>query len=1153
MDELLKKLNAMYRDDSTLELDVQKLEIQSITDLFRMIGLPEKLLISDIPSKPVLDNLTIVFSGKVLGIPLLDSNLNINFTFQQHEQQYALVITVTLDAGSLWSDRFPELKSNEFWKDIKIWGQAGTLKISSANGAVDIQSNTPLKYGINFAGNFDFETGGLQVLLWLKKQIGQILPVTGLVEYNLLDRLSPLKFEIPVFEKNIGNKDVSLKMTVFVLYPSVNSKPAFRIIASATILSKWNLTLEGEVDVEGNVTLSTPTGTGAVLELTQLVKLKTDIRITPLLEIQANYKLQLGELEIPISKLTTEMISGSLVHDATLKQLFEGLGFHVDQLPDPLNKIKDLSFEYSLKKMTFLLTATRSNGDMISLVGFKGDENTPWKFATSYKVEKTIQLSDLPLIKARLTSVESISLKNIYVLIPSEEFSEEEVKKVNTLFTANSPIPDKELKSPILRADLSIGKEVFTLQLKVANVTLSDSSIPTIALMDVVPKTKWYDIQRSLGPVLFKRIGIRLSEETLEFLLDADLTIEVLTLSLNGLRVSTSLDSFESSFHLDGVGLDYQTGPVHVGGSFLESPDKQSFDGGAVIKATEYMFTAMGSYSEDEKPSLFVFLKAEGNFGGPPFMYVTALAGGLGYNRTLRVPEIHEVSDFPLMPKNVDPKEVREVLEKGWITPKIGENWLAVGMNFTTFQLVKSSALLVAVFGQEFELALLGTSTLKIPETGNNTFANVEMQLRAVLKPSEGLFGVSGELTPNSFVLHEKCQITGGFAFYMWFDGQHEGEFVLTVGGYHPAFIIPSHFPRVPRLGYNLSMSSLLTVKGESYFAITPASMMGGASLEVLFHAGPLRAWFTALADFFMQWKPFHYTASIGIRAGMGFRVKVFGIKKDFEVEVGANLEVWGPPFGGRASLGHRYCTIDVDFGEKLTTNQEENLSWTDFRTLLPDSICNIRVANGLVKEEDGFCIVRPDLFKVVVESAVPISKAVFENREFKGHGHLINIRPMKEFNIESKYEIVVSALTALVDEADWTVNERFANVPTALWGAQNETSDLNPHLVGVELEAPKAREELELLSIKEKHLVHNLAEIGIKFGPQEEEEPFNPHKDIFVVSTIMKPETVKSRKQLYDSLYANKIYTGPNDSVQHLANHVRNYLTERPNQVKFT
>ena len=65
-------------------------------------------------------------------------------------------------------------------------------------------------------------------------------------------------------------------------------------------------------------------------------------------------------------------------------------------------------------------------------------------------------------------------------------------------------------------------------------------------------------------------------------------------------------------------------------------------------------------------------------------------------------------------------------------------------------------------------------------------------------------------MTPASFLYAGLCRITGGFAFYLWFEGEHEGDFVVSVGGYHPRFKKPDHYPVVPRLQLTYQIGALV-------------------------------------------------------------------------------------------------------------------------------------------------------------------------------------------------------------------------------------------------------------------------------------------------------------------------------------------------------
>ena len=57
-------------------------------------------------------------------------------------------------------------------------------------------------------------------------------------------------------------------------------------------------------------------------------------------------------------------------------------------------------------------------------------------------------------------------------------------------------------------------------------------------------------------------------------------------------------------------------------------------------------------------------------------------------------------------------------------------------------------------------------------------------------------------MTSDSYVLAPDCRLTGGFALCFWFKPHpRAGDFVVSLGGYHPAFNAPPHYPAVPRLG----------------------------------------------------------------------------------------------------------------------------------------------------------------------------------------------------------------------------------------------------------------------------------------------------------------------------------------------------------------
>jgi hypothetical protein len=341
----------------------------------------------------------------------------------------------------------------------------------------------------------------------------------------------------------------------------------------------------------------------------------------------------------------------------------------------------------------------------------------------------------------------------------------------------------------------------------------------------------------------------------------------------------------------------------------------------------------------------------------------------------------------------------------------------------------------------------------------------IELQMAAMLVPSEGFFGVAGNLTANSFVLTKDCHITGGFAYYMWF-GSHPqaGQFMMTAGGYHPAFKPPAHYPQVARLGYNWQVSDHVTIRGGSYFAITPAYGMAGTSLEVLFEAGDIKAWFTAQADMMVTWHPFSCTARVAVELGASVRVSLLVCHVTVTVSIGASLDLWGPPLGGRVEVYVVVVTLTIGFGSDTAHDRDRTpLQWTatnaedpnkripGFCELLPapKQVCKILANSGLTQTlqtagQPDTWVVRAGTFSFTTQSVIPASQLTFGDKGVlvaKAEG--ISIRPMNrraatDTKVESVHDIQIYYKDGEnLDDVikDWKRTESRGNVPQALWG----------------------------------------------------------------------------------------------------------------------
>ena len=596
----------------------------------------------------------------------------------------------------------------------------------------------------------------------------------------------------------------------------------------------------------------------------------------------------------------------------------------------------------------------------------------------------------------------------------------------------------------------------------------------------------WINIQRSIGPVHIERIGFNCVGDDVQVLLNAGLATSSFSVELTGLSATIpifDLNSIEDiKMGLSGLDVSFSTPELSIEGGLLitEYQGEPEYDGALLIKTADFLVGALGSFtsiktSSGTQNSLFGFAFLDHDIGGPPCFFVTGLSAGFGYNRSVKVPSISEVGTFPLLSGLNDPSQLglsggglpeasdlANVLATldSYIVPELGEYWFAAGVQFTSFELIHSNVVAVVEVGKEFDVLVLGKSYGSFPPAGT-TYAYVELDIEVVLQPDEGLFMAQALLTPNSYVLDPNCHLTGGFAFYSWFGSNpHAGDFVFTVGGYHPAFKPPVYYPAVQRLGFNWPVSSEVQIKGGAYFALTPSCIMAGGSLEAVYQSGNLRAWFTAYADLLIYWKPFYFTAGIGVDIGVSYHVHFLFVSTTLKFELGATVDLHGPPTGGEVHVHLWIISFTVSFGASEGAGDQQ-LSWSDFQQMLAkpsqqstapaltatatspnnSELCHITISDGLlnqVQDTDGSVrwLVRADELTFDVASAVPMTQINLNGTSLTSSAGALAIRPMKAPAIKSS---VGTITIASEDDSPMTWNAPqplVRSLPQALWGA---------------------------------------------------------------------------------------------------------------------
>lgn len=668
-------------------------------------------------------------------------------------------------------------------------------------------------------------------------------------------------------------------------------------------------------------------------------------------------------------------------------------GFQLPPVPADLDlDLKQVTFRYDTggpttpSSLFFGAVSTNPNYGAVSYLslgqtggakkalGALEDEATKRQNVFILASNRTISLSDLPLVGSELAKVGQVALQDIKAAIAGPTpIDKTTATALNKAINQADPkktyprLPDAGLPGPILlSADFELGgaaPKPISISLGGSSNAAPQGSVE-LAALGADDGTKWFDVQKSFGPVSIQKVGVRYSGGVLYALMNASLETGPVQLGLLGLGAGSPLDKLSPKFTVDGVTITVSAGPMTFSGALVGTIDPVNLYGELGLSLPSFSLGALGGYANyGGHPSCFLFAVLDAELGGPPFFFVTGLAAGFGLNRTLVIPPVASLDQFPLIawatgsgPKSNAGGDTAGSVEKamqlledsGVIAPSIGDYWLAAGIKFTSFQLIDSFALLTVRFGNQFEIDLLGLSSVTLPpEDPDNAIALAELALEASFQPSRGLISVSGQLTSRSFLLSRDCHLTGGFAFYMWYDGDHAGEFVLSLGGYNPHFTKPDYYPSVPRLGLNWRIDGNLSISGDEYFALTASAVMAGGGLRAVWSSGSISAWFSVEADFLLVFRPLHYYISASIELGASVKIDLWFTSFTISIHLGVDGEFWGPPFGYRIHVDLDIVSFTIGSGVE---DVPDPITWDDFVTeVLPARSADTQVSANLL------------------------------------------------------------------------------------------------------------------------------------------------------------------------------------------------------------
>ncbi|WP_433521604.1 DUF6603 domain-containing protein [Nocardia pseudovaccinii] len=826
-----------------------------------------------------------------------------------------------------------------------------------------------------------------------------------------------------------------------------------------------------------------------------------------------------------------------------------------------------------------------------------------------FDLSAALDLSELPLVGGFLSQAGTLSIDKLQVLYSTGALGASTVAGVNALLGDKVvPLPVTDLKSGLaVQTELRLGSEVVPVALGLPPAPGSGKSVALAADTRPAPNSPsvWVQVQKQLGILQVDRIGLIYQHNALLFALDAAVMLGPLTLSFDGLAVGSPLDTFEPTFALSGLGVAFTNPSLTVSGALVHvlNPPKGvdfQYDGAAVVETQKFSLSAVGSYaqlsdgkpsdSSDGKPSLFVFAQLDVPIGEPPLI-ITALMAGFGFNRDLKIPTAAEVANFPLLVLDKPGQKAMDVLDvlegrkpaapggtpTEWIAPRAGNYWLGVGAQLTVSEVVTATVVLAAEFGHDLIFAMLGTAILQLPlkDESAEIYVYAELGLEATLRPIDGIAQAQAQLSAASYVLTKDCHLTGGFAAALWFGSNpHAGQFVFTLGGYHPAFHKPSHFPAVPRLGIRWAVSSMVSITADAYLAVTPSCAMAGTNLQVLYQWGPVQAWFTAQADLLVSWRPFAFTAGIGIEIGASVTLSVFGVQKTFSLSVGAWLRLWGTPFGGTVTVQLLAFKVTIGFGDNGRAVTAEPLTWHEVSAMLPDrdKVLAITAVSGLDSAipDAGSSggkrwLVRARDLRFTTQSAIPASHLRIGTAALTpqpGDGPGIDIRPMNRTGLAGVHRMTVQHNGTAIKIDGWTITPSTHNLPASLWGAPpapfvhtpgGPSADVvSDQQVGYQVQAPRptlapSRGVFPLSTYTFEEIQPGLSPLAQH--PADNEDYLSaPDKNAMADLAKAAADPAKtSRDQVFAALSAAKLYTGGNDTLTTLAADATHLFAQAP------
>ncbi len=492
----------------------------------------------------------------------------------------------------------------------------------------------------------------------------------------------------------------------------------------------------------------------------------------------------------------------------------------------------------------------------------------------------------------------------------------------------------------------------------------------------------WWKIDR-LGPLNNVVLDFKLTAKKITILIDFSFSLDMFSLDVIGLGFGLEVPDWKKNVGLEGLNIEIDFGAGKAGGGLVTS----SFvpldaNGQLYLKMPLWGIKGIASLkSENNFYSLMCYFVGDLPPTTPPISF-SGFSIGAGWNRALLVPDVSEISDFPLVKWAKDDSSagapnprsrLEQLRSSAAIAPRKSSYWFAGGAKFTINGIVHGVALITVKYEKEAQFNVIGLAEIQVPASSVLDKASAlimkepprlffsDLQILATYRHSEGRLSIEAQLGKSSFFLSKQCFISGGVAIYIWLRGEHKGQFVISAGGYNSKYKVPSYYPYVPRIGIGWKLSDNCVLKGEAYVAITSAAVMMGFEGLLNIKVGKVgnvlekaNISISLKFDILLIYRPCFYQVDISTIVGLELNLQYGVFKLPLQGQFNAGIKVWGPEFSGIVTLPY-FGSFPFGAARKKDRLTEPLLPWEVFLSSVLNVVPDDRVKDKMINLKDGF------------------------------------------------------------------------------------------------------------------------------------------------------------------------------------------------------